>query len=103
MVGAEREFVRGSFKDLARPGFELGFAGGNRDLPCYEQFEPNLVCIGLITTRGAVETRGRFRAVGGVEITPSLLAFVGYGRAYGRRKAPAAARKASSLFRQAPR
>ena len=84
VVGAEREFVQGSYKNLARPGFELGFAGWNRDLPCYEQFAPNIVCVGLITTRGAVETRGRFRAVTGVEITPSLLAFVGYGRAYGR-------------------
>jgi opacity protein-like surface antigen len=84
LVGVEREFVRGSRKDLDTfPGTgQFGSAG--RDFICYSQFAPDIVCIGLNTTTGSVETRGRLRFVGGVEITPSLMAFAGYGRAYGR-------------------
>ena len=84
LIGAEREFVRGSRKNLAKSQGALGFADSGRDFTCYEEVSPNIVCIGLDTTRATVETRGRFRGVAGVELTPSLMGFAGYGRAYGR-------------------
>ena len=84
LVGVEREFVRGSGKDLAKNNDTIGFTSPGKDFTCYAQFAPDIVCLGLDTTLGSVETRGRLRFVGGVEITPSLMAFAGYGRAYGR-------------------
>lgn len=84
LVGVEREFVRGSKKVLDHSESTGLFGSDTHSFTCYQQFQPNIVCISLKTANGVVETRGRLRFVGGFELTPSLMAFVGYGRAYGR-------------------
>jgi opacity protein-like surface antigen len=84
LIGAEREFVRDSRKDLDKSTNTMGFTSPGKDFLCYPGFPADFICVGLGTTTGAVETRGRLRAIGGVELTPSLMAFGGYGRAYGQ-------------------
>jgi opacity protein-like surface antigen len=95
LVGVEREFVRDSRKDLDKfPGTgEFASPGGDFHLLSPVRTRP--VCIGLTTTIGGVGDRGRLRFVGGVEITPSLMAPAGYGRAYGRANGISPERKAS--------
>ena len=86
VLGAEREFVRGSRKNLDQyPGhWSVSPARARISSAIPSSVPPTSFVSAWTPTTGAVETRGRFRGVTGLEITPSLLAFAGYGRAYGR-------------------
>jgi len=83
-VSAELDALKNFFTGNKSPG-QFGGVNTSPNMNCYEQFLPNIVCIGqAMQGRISVTAKRHVRLTGGILVTPDVLAFGAVGYAWGR-------------------